>query len=58
MSSGMQVANKGMKTLHKRQEGKQPTQDIKEVDNLKSATPLDQANGVSQVNGGGGADNV
>ncbi|KAL3158516.1 hypothetical protein ABBQ38_010745 [Trebouxia sp. C0009 RCD-2024] len=54
----VKVANKGVKTLRKRQGGKQPPQDIKEVDDLKSATPLDPANGVSQVNGGGGADNV
>lgn len=55
MSGDMQVANNGAKALRKRKEGNQPTQDVKDIDNLKSDTPL---NGARGANGGGGADNV
>lgn len=50
----MQVAKQKTKSLRERKTGKDARPDIKEVDNMKSATPLDQANGegnVAQANG-------
>lgn len=51
----MQAASKATNFLPKRKRGKQETQDVKDVDNLKSAAPLDQANGVDHNKS---ADNV
>ena len=48
------MAKQKAQSLRKSKTGKDAKPDIKEVDNMKSATPLDQANGkgnVTQANG-------
>lgn len=45
----MQAASQGIKSLRKYKGGKQETQNVKDVDNLKSATPLEEVNGVEQT---------
>lgn len=52
----MQVAKQKAMSLRKRKTGKDAMPDIKEVDNMRSATPLDQASGegnVTRANGVG-----